>query len=125
MLLKRDKTLEPFNIEKIKNAIRKAFEAIKEPISELEIEVLALRIKAEGNTIDIEDIQNQVEGALLKNGYIQAAKRFINYRTKRQEIREFVTKKEQFIERYKKSSNTADATIDDNSNVSSKKYWCS
>lgn len=48
------------------------------------------------------------------------AKAFILYREKHKQIREFTEKKKDFIEKYKQSSNTANATIDDNSNVGSK-----
>lgn len=50
----------------------------------------------------------------------EAARAFILYREKHKNIRDWVSKKEEFIENYKKSSNTANATVDDNSNVSGK-----
>ena len=53
-------------------------------------------------------------------GYYDIARQFIKYRYERKKIRDFVEDKEKFINKYKKSSNTANATVDDNSNVSSK-----
>jgi ribonucleoside-triphosphate reductase len=42
------------------------------------------------------------------------------YREQHKQVRQFVEKKEAFINRYKESSNTANATVDDNSNVGGK-----
>ena len=48
------------------------------------------------------------------------AKEFILYRNKKRQIRDWVKNKEEFIEKYKRSTNTANSTVDDNSNVASK-----
>lgn len=48
------------------------------------------------------------------------AKAYIKYREKRSKIRDYVDEKKGFIAAYKAASNTANATIDDNSNVGCK-----
>lgn len=70
--------------------------------------------------IHVEDIQNQIEQILQKHDFYDVAKEYILYRNHKNEIRNWVQTKKEFIERYKKASNTANSTIDDNSNVSSK-----
>lgn len=70
-------------------------------------------------SISVENIQNVVEEALMKE-YPQVAKEYILYRNHREEIRHFVDKKEEWIRKYKEASNTANSTVDDNSNVSNK-----
>lgn len=72
------------------------------------------------DAISVEDIQDIVENILIEHNYLDLAKQFIRYRYDHKKIREFVESKEAFIEKYKRSSNNANATIDDNSNVSSK-----
>lgn len=78
-ITKRDGSKERFSLDKIMNAILKAFESVNEPtdlgvlskiISNLDIQ----------NDIKVEDIQNQVELALMKEGYYNVAKSFIVYR---------------------------------------------
>lgn len=50
--------------------------------------------------------------------YFEVAKAYILYRAKHEETRKFAEKKIKFINDYIESDNTANATIDDNSNVS-------
>ena len=69
--------------------------------------------------ITVESIQDLVEETLMKE-YPQVAKEYILYRNKRNQIREWVEDKEEYIRKYKASSNTADSTVDDNSNVQNK-----
>lgn len=56
----------------------------------------------------------------MKFGYYETAKTYIKYREARNEIRNFAERKKAFINKYKEAYNTADATIDDNSNVAGK-----
>ena len=55
---------------------------------------------------------------MMVNGCYDAAKRYIIYREKHSEIRNEADRNIAFIDKYIKSDNTANATIDDNSNVS-------
>ena len=83
---KRDGKIVPFEIEKIKDAIKKAFEAEKVNYDENVIDFLALKVTAEfadkvkDNIIDVESIQDSVENVLSKAGYTEVAKAYILYR---------------------------------------------
>ena len=117
-VIKRDGRKEPFNVEKIINAVRKAYLASELEMSE-EVENALRTLFTVGDTIDIEEIQDKVEEVLMQDNPV-LAKSFILYRYKHKRNRDFVNEKMAFIQKYKKSGNTADATIDDNSNVASK-----
>ena len=65
--VKRNSQIEAFKIEKITNAIRKAFVAKDKQYTEEILELLALRVtanfehKIRNDRIDVEDIQDSVE----------------------------------------------------------------
>lgn len=118
-VIKRDGTVEEFNKKKIFNAILKAFEACDYDVDEETIEDMMEDI-ALWDDMDIEDIQDQIEEILMDWDFPTVAKAYILYRHERNHVRGWVEQKENFIEKYKKSSNTANATIDDNSNVANK-----
>ena len=114
---KRNGNLVPFDINKITSAIKKAFVScnISEeycPAAEIANKVVVT------DGISVEDIQDQVESLLM--AYPKVAKSYILYREKHSHVRDWVKQKEDFIEKYKKASNTANATVDDNSNVANK-----
>lgn len=117
-VIKRDGRKEPFNSDKIINAVKKAYKACDMKMSD-SVEQTFRNLFTVGDTIDIEEIQDRVEGVLMQDNPI-LAKAFILYRNKHRRNREWVDGKMAFIQRYKESNNTADATIDDNSNVASK-----
>lgn len=117
-VIKRDGRKEPFNVEKIINAVKKAYLASELEMSE-KVENALRTLFTVGDTIDIEEIQDKVEEVLMQDNPV-VAKSFILYRYKHKRNRDFVNEKMAFIQKYKKSGNTADATIDDNSNVASK-----
>ena len=118
-IVKRDGKKELFAIDKIKNAISKSFLAVNSFATE---EVLTsilshLRI-ADG--ISVEDIQNQVEVALMSEGYYQVAKKYMLYRNQHAEDRETQQKLE-FLIKYCKASNAAEGSkFDANANVENK-----
>ena len=116
-VIKRDGTFQEFDSNKIKLAIQKAFDSCcpfenKEIIDEMVFEVNVW----EG--ITIEEIQDQIEEILMDYDYSEIAKSYILYREKRKFIRDLAEKNIQFIKQFTESDNTANATIDDNSNVS-------
>lgn len=114
-VIKRDGTKEVYDSDKIINAVKKAYKACGLPVSKTTIEALK-EVPTIGDTIGIEEIQDRVESILMLDNP-ELAKAFILYRQKHQRIREYAQRKIDFINNYKKSANTADATIDDNSNV--------
>ena len=127
---KRNGELVKFDESKIKSAIEGAFDDCdfykgehNENVCEvldLVIEEIEGRNSSTDQVITVEEIQDIVERTLMITGRYDVARAFIQYRFEHKKIREYVEEKERFINRYKRSGNTADATIDDNSNVSSK-----
>ena len=117
-VVKRDGRREPFNSDKIINAVKKAYKACEMEMSE-EVENALRTLFTVGDTVGIEEIQDKVEEILMQDNPV-LAKSFILYRHKHKKNRDWVNEKMAFIQRYKESENTADATIDDNSNVASK-----
>ncbi len=83
---KRDGKIVPFEIEKIKGAIIKAFEAEDVKYDENVIVFLSLKVTAafepevKDNIIDVEVIQDKVEEVLSQAGYTGVAKAYILYR---------------------------------------------
>ena len=127
-VIKRDGTTQEFNIQKIRTAISKAFHA-SEKEKEIDIDKVSdwvydqlcqFEVNNIENAIGIETIQDFVETGLMQFGYYETAKTYIKYREARNEIRNFAERKKAFINKYKEAYNTADATIDDNSNVAGK-----
>lgn len=116
-VIKRNGTKMPFDISKIKNAIQKAFLSLDYHISDSVIEDIINSITI-WDDINVEDIQDQVEEVLMDFDFPNVAKEYILYRERHKNIRNFINKKLQFINNYANSDNTANATIDDNSNVS-------
>ena len=120
-VVKRDRSIVPYQPEKVRNAIKAAFISVHNEIDDLVLEnivdnITALFIKS--NQIPVEVIQDEIENWLMHFHYFKVAKAFILYREKHKNIRNFAQKKISFINKYSQSNNTADATIDDNSNVS-------
>lgn len=77
---KRDGALEQFSLDKIMGAIIKAFNSVDEPIDLTTVSKILTDLTIHDN-ISVEDIQNQVEEALMKEGYFKVAKSFILYAT--------------------------------------------
>ena len=117
-VVKRDGSKEPFNVEKIISAVRKAYKASGMRMSN-DVDGALRQLFTVGDLIDIEEIQDKVEEVLMHDNPM-IAKSFIIYRYKHKRNRDWVNQKLEFIKAYKKSKNTADATVDDNSNVGNK-----
>lgn len=119
-VIKRNGSIENFSICKVSSAVEKAFKSCNKEMPKGLRQILLHTFTTNGDTIGIEEIQNKVEEILMNNKFFDVAKNFILYRERHKNIRDFVRRKEEFINNYKKSSNTANATVDDNSNVSNK-----
>lgn len=119
---KRNGQIVEFDLLKIELAITKAFDSQHEEYDQQVLKLVHKKINAQNDPpcISVETIQDMVEQALMCLGYYAVAKAFILYREKRKNIRNWVAGKQKFIHQYKESSNTANATVDDNSNVSGK-----
>ena len=83
---KRDGKIVSFDINKIRDAILKAFEAEEKKYDENVIDFLALKVtsdfedKIKDNIINVEDVQDSVEKVLSNAGYSDVAKAYILYR---------------------------------------------
>lgn len=119
LVVKRNKTVQQFDWEKVNSAITKAFHAVNEPI---DADILS-DIKDElyfNNIVSVEEVQDQIESALMTCNYCKVAKAFIIYRQKQAELRSLIDKK-QFIKDYAKASNAATGSkYDANANVTEK-----
>ena len=115
---KRNGESEEYNPLKIKHALDKAFKACSYSVSEDVLDSIINDIEI-WEDIEVEDIQNQIEEVLYDYDYPIIAKAYISYRVEHAAIRESVKEDIDFIESFAAFNNTADSTIDDNSNVSS------
>ena len=118
-IIKRNGRKEQFNPNKIKNAIKSAFHSIGYSVDDNVYDEIVNSVKV-WDEIEIEDIQDQVIETLRNFDYNEVADSYLIYRYKHNHARKMVEAKKAFISKYKKSSNTANATIDDNSNVANK-----
>ena len=92
-VLKRDGKVIDFKIEKIKEAIKLAFEAQEKNYHPDVIDLLGLKVTADFESkikeglIAVEDIQDSVEAVLVQAGYADVAKAYILYRKQREKLR--------------------------------------
>ena len=117
VIVKREGQKEEFNSEKIKKAIKAAFKSVGYSIYNYDELVDSVAV---WDGMNIEDIQDQVIETLRNFDYNDVADAYLIYRYKHKQARELAESKKKFIQKYKESSNTANATIDDNSNVAGK-----
>ena len=118
-ILKRDGKQEPFSIDKIKNAISKAFIASNSFATEETLSSLLTRLRIH-NGISVEEIQNQVEVALMAERYYTVAKNYMIYRYRHTKDRETLEKLD-FLINYCAATNAATGSkYDANANVEKK-----
>ena len=86
-ITKRDGSKDRFSLDKIMNAIIKAFESVGQPVDLGSISKILSHLDIK-NDIKVEEIQNQVEEALMHEGYYRVAKSFMLYRQQHTEDRE-------------------------------------
>lgn len=125
MVIKRDGTKEEFNRNKIRDAVLKAFGIAQNSSKTMDEDTYRAVTEITNSVVEtedqsIEDIQDQIEELLMDLGYHDVAKKYILYRKEREDIRNHATRDIEFIHNFVKSDNTANATIDDNSNVGTK-----
>ena len=116
----RDGNLVDFDLQKVKNAIKSAFCSTEWcDIDDYVIDNICKDISFWDN-MPIEAIQDQIVEVLTDWDYADVAREFLFYRWEHDKARELAKSKQSFIDKYKNSSNTANATVDDNSNVGCK-----
>ena len=92
-VLKRDGRIINFDIQKIANAIKLAFDAQERNYNQDIIDFLALKVTADfepkikDHSISVEDIQDSVEKVLIQAGYDDVAKAYIIYRRQHEKMR--------------------------------------
>ena len=118
-ITKRDGKTERFSLEKIKSAILKAFASVNTPVCADDVQRVLDHLKF-CNGMSVEDIQNQVEVALMAEKHFKAAKSFMLYRQRHFEDRE-VRDKLKFLIDYCNAANPATGSkYDANANVEKK-----
>jgi len=118
-IVKRDGKTELFNIDKIKNAIAKAFLSVGSFATQ-DIMTSILSHLNIVNSMSVEEVQNQVEFALMSERYYHVAKSFMLYRQKHLEDRE-TRDKLKFLIDYCDAQNAATGSkYDANANVDKK-----
>ena len=96
VIKRNDKTVS-FDLKKISQAIRKAFDAQNKQYNDETIDFLALKVTADfepkikDGKIAVEDIQDSVESVLIRAGYDDVAKAYILYRRQREKMRNMRT----------------------------------
>ncbi len=92
-VIKRDGIQVDFEISKISDAIKKAFEACERNYNDNIIDFLALKVtsdfepKVQSGLVAVEDIQDSVETVLVQAGYADVSKAYILYRRQREKLR--------------------------------------
>lgn len=118
-IVKRDGSADRFSLDKIMNAIIKAFRSVNEPVSLSNVSKIISRLDLYDG-IKVEEIQNLVEEALMREGHYRVAKSFMLYRQRHAEDRE-VMDELKFLSDYCVATNAATGSkYDANANVEHK-----
>ena len=119
IITKRDGTTEHFSLDKIKSAILKAFTSLHQPIDAQGLQRVIEHLRF-CNGMSVEDIQNQVEVALMAEKHFKVAKAFMLYRQQHTEDRD-VAERLSFMFDYCDAANPATGSkYDANANVENK-----
>ena len=121
-VVKRDGSIEEFNVDKIISAVEKAFKSCNKEMPQYLYDMLgALFGTLEGDTIGIEEIQNKVEGVLMNDKHFDVAKSYIIYREQHKQAR-FIRGRIDYMNDYSQSNENAatSSETDANANVTMK-----
>lgn len=120
---KRDGKIVAFDINRVKDAIIKAFEAEDKKYDENVVDFLALKITADfepkikDNIINVEDIQDSVETTLSNAGYADVAKAYILYRRLHDKMRSMTSTVLDYKKVVNSYINVTDWRVKENSTV--------
>lgn len=120
---KRDGKIISFDLNKISEAIKRAFEAEEVNYTDDIIDFLALKVTAEfnpkivDNIVNVEDIQDAVESVLSKSGYTEVAKAYILYRKLHEKMRNINSTVLDYKEVVNSYVNVTDWRVKENSTV--------
>lgn len=88
---KRNGLYQEYDKNKIKLAIQKAFNSLDQIIGKTDLDKIIEEVEKDlADQINVEMIQDKVEEALMKQGYLQVAKAYILYRQKHSEQRDII-----------------------------------
>lgn len=121
-VVKRDGSIEEFNVDKIISAVEKAFKSCNKKMPQYLYDILgALFGTLEGDTIGIEEIQNKVEDVLMNDKHFDVAKSYIIYREQHKQAR-FIRERIDYMNEYSQSNENAatSSETDANANVTMK-----
>lgn len=121
-VVKRDGSIEEFNVDKIISAVEKAFKSCNKKMPQYLYDMLgALFGTLEGDTIGIEEIQNKVEDVLMNDKYFDVARSYIIYREQHKQAR-FIRERIDYMDEYSQSNENAatSSETDANANVTMK-----
>jgi ribonucleoside-triphosphate reductase len=118
-IVKRNGKKEIFSIEKIKSAVSKAFLSVGSFATQDVITNILSRVNIT-NDITVEEIQNQVEIALMAERYYAVAKSYMLYRQKHLEDRETLEKLNFLIDYCDAANAASGSKYDANANVENK-----
>lgn len=121
-VVKRDGSIEEFNVDKIISAVEKAFKSCNKKMPQYLYDMLdALSGTLEGDTIGIEEIQNKVEDVLMNDKHFDVAKSYIIYREQHKQAR-FIRERIDYMDEYSQSNENAatSSETDANANVTMK-----
>ena len=122
-VLKRDNKTVEFDITKITDAIKNAFDATGRNYNQSLIDFLALKVTADfepkikDDLIAVEDIQDSAENVLGVAGYSDVAKAYILYRRQREKLRNMQSTILDYKETVDKYINVTDWRVKENSTV--------
>ena len=118
-ITKRDGSKDRFSLDKIMNAIIKAFDSVGAAADLGTVSKIISHIDIHEG-IKVEEIQNQVEEGLMREGHYKVAKSFMLYRQQHTEDRETLQRL-QFLTDYMEAANAATGSkYDANANVEHK-----
>lgn len=121
-VIKRDGSIEEFNVDKIISAVEKAFKSCNKKMPQYLYDILgALFGTLEGDTIGIEEIQNKVEDVLMNDKHFDVARSYIIYREQHKQAR-FIRERIDYMDEYSQSNENAatSSETDANANVTMK-----
>ena len=121
-VVKRNGSIEEFNVDKIISAVEKAFKSCNKKMPQYLYDMLgALFGTLEGDTIGIEEIQNKVEDVLINDKHFDVAKSYIIYREQHKQAR-FIRERIDYMNEYSQSNENAatSSETDANANVTMK-----
>lgn len=122
-IIKRDGKQVDFDISKITNAMKKAFDATGTDYTDNIIDFLALKVtadylpKVKNGFVAVEEVQDSVERVLIQGGYDGVAKAYILYRKQREKLRNMKNPVLDYKETVDKYLHALDWRVKENSTV--------